>query len=432
MKRHIFWGITLSVWAAAVLLAVLAAYAVSGTVIETPFTLLFVAVFLAAPAAASIISRKITAPLAQIDPENPPDAEDYPELGDMLHRLHRQNELIGKQMNDLRRQREEFRAITENMDEGFILIDKETEILSYNASALRHLGRDKSGGGSVFDLNRSAPFCAAVGEALMGQHNEKTLEHDGRVYQLIANPVTENGQTDGAVIVILDITEKRQREQMRREFTSNVSHELKTPLTSIYGISDMLRSGMVKAEDISRFAETIHKESGRMITLVEDTIRLSQLDEDSIPYEKEDVDLYAAAAEILSRLRPAAECRSITLSLAGESHTVYGVRTILWEIVSNLCDNAVKYNRDGGSVSVCVTEEAGRCALIVADTGIGIPREHLDRVCERFYRVDKSHSRAIGGTGLGLSIVKHGVAYHGGEMKITSVPDEGTTVKILF
>ncbi len=432
MKRHIFWGITLSVWAAAVLLAVLAAYAVSGTVIETPFTLLFVAVFLAAPAAASIISRKITAPLAQIDPENPPDAEDYPELGDMLHRLHRQNELIGKQMNDLRRQREEFRAITENMDEGFILIDKETEILSYNASALRHLGRDKSGGGSVFDLNRSAPFCAAVGEALMGQHNEKTLEHDGRVYQLIANPVTENGQTDGAVIVILDITEKRQREQMRREFTSNVSHELKTPLTSIYGISDMLRSGMVKAEDISRFAETIHKESGRMITLVEDTIRLSQLDEDSIPYEKEDVDLYAAAAEILSRLRPAAECRSITLSLAGESHTVYGVRTILWEIVSNLCDNAVKYNRDGGSVSVCVTEEAGRCVLIVADTGIGIPREHLDRVCERFYRVDKSHSRAIGGTGLGLSIVKHGVAYHGGEMKITSVPDEGTTVKILF
>jgi len=432
MKRHIFWGITLSVWAAAVLLAVLAAYAVSGTVIETPFTLLFVAVFLAAPAAASIISRKITAPLAQIDPENPPDAEDYPELGDMLHRLHRQNELIGKQMNDLRRQREEFRAITENMDEGFILIDKETEILSYNASALRHLGRDKSGGGSVFDLNRSAPFCAAVGEALMGQHNEKTLEHDGRVYQLIANPVTENGQTDGAVIVILDTTEKRQREQMRREFTSNVSHELKTPLTSIYGISDMLRSGMVKAEDISRFAETIHKESGRMITLVEDTIRLSQLDEDSIPYEKEDVDLYAAAAEILSRLRPAAECRSITLSLAGESHTVYGVRTILWEIVSNLCDNAVKYNRDGGSVSVCVTEEAGRCALIVADTGIGIPREHLDRVCERFYRVDKSHSRAIGGTGLGLSIVKHGAAYLGGEMKITSVPDEGTTVKILF
>lgn len=432
MKRHIFWGITLSVWAAAVLLSVLAAYAVSGTVIETPFTLLFVAVFLAAPAAASIISRKITAPFAQIDPENLPDAEDYPELGDMLHRLHRQNELIGKQMNDLRRQREEFRAITENMDEGFILIDKETEILSYNASALRHLGRDKSGGGSVFDLNRSAPFCAAVGEALMGQHNEKTLEHDGRVYQLIANPVTENGQTDGAVIVILDITEKRQREQMRREFTSNVSHELKTPLTSIYGISDMLRSGMVKTEDIPRFAETIHKESGRMITLVEDTIRLSQLDEDSIPYEKEDVDLYAAAAEILSRLRPAAECRSITLSLAGESHTVHGVRTILWEIVSNLCDNAVKYNRDGGSVSVRVTEEAGRCALTVADTGIGIPREHLDRVCERFYRVDKSHSRAIGGTGLGLSIVKHGVAYHGGEMKITSVPDEGTTVKILF
>ncbi len=432
MKRYIFWSITLSVWAAAAVLAIAAAFAVSGTAMETPFTLAFAAVFLAAPAAASLISRRISAPLSQIDPENLPDAEEYPELADMLHRLHRQNELIGKQMNDLRRQREEFRAITENMDEGFILIDKGTEILSYNASALRHLGRDKSGGGSVFDLNRSAPFCAAAGEALMGQHNEKTLEHDGRVYQLIANPVTENGQTDGAVIVILDITEKRQREQMRREFTSNVSHELKTPLTSIYGISDMLQSGMVKAEDIPRFAETIHKESGRMITLVEDTIRLSQLDEDSIPYEREDVDLYAAAAEILSRLRPAAESRSIALSLEGESRTVHGVRTILWEIVSNLCDNAVKYNRDGGSVCVRVAEERGRCALTVADTGIGIPKEHLDRVCERFYRVDKSHSRAIGGTGLGLSIVKHGVAYHGGEMKITSVPDEGTTVKILL
>lgn len=398
-----------------------------------PSLLLILPVLLFSVWLASAISQKIVAPLNEIDPESPAIEGSYPELSPMLHKIRRQNELIAKQMADLRRQQEEFRTITENMEEGFLLIDKKTEILSYNTSAWRLLGRDRPAGEQdASSLERSPAYRAAVGEALTGHHNEKTLEMNGRIYQLIANPVTENGKTDGAVIVLLDVTEKRRREQMRREFTSNVSHELKTPLTSIYGISDMLMNHMVREEDIPRFAGTIHSESGRLITLVEDTIKLSQLDEESIPYEREDVDLYATAAEVIARLYPEAQRRQITVSLEGESRTVNGVRSILTEILSNLCDNAVKYNRDGGQVQIFVGEADGRTAVSVSDTGIGIPKEHLDRVFERFYRVDKSHSRDIGGTGLGLSIVKHGAAYHGAEVQIDSREGEGTTVRILF
>ena len=398
-----------------------------------PAAALVALVALCGVALASTISARIVAPINEIDPENPDIDERYPEIAPLLHKISRQNELIRKQLADMKRHQEEFRAITENMDEGFLLIDKKTDILSYNASALRLLGRGRTGeNGSVFALNRAPSFRAAVGEALSGRHNEKTLETDGRIYTLIANPVTENGQTDGAVIVILDVTEKRQREQMRREFTSNVSHEMKTPLTSIYGISEMLMNDLVKPEDVHRFAEDIHKESGRMISLIDDTIKLSQLDEESIPYEREDVDLYAVAEETVARMMPEAAKHNVTLTLAGETHIIRGIRTILGEIVSNLCDNAIKYNRDGGSVHVSVTAENGKTVLTVADTGIGIPKEHLDRVFERFYRVDKSHSREIGGTGLGLSIVKHGAAYHGAEVRIDSTVGVGTTVTILF
>jgi len=387
---------------------------------------------------ARLISGRIVSPINEIDPERPAADNRYPEIAPLIRKISRQNELIEKQMADLRRHQDEFRAITENMEEGFILIDKKTDILSYNRGALRLLGKNQAGGGtSVFALNRSAPFRAAVGEALQGRHNEKTLETDGRVYQLIANPVTANGQQDGAVIVILDVTEKRQREEMRREFTSNVSHEMKTPLTSIYGISEMMASGMVRPEDVPDFARNIHAESGRLISLINDTIKLSQLDEESIPYEREDVDLYEEAQQLCRRLAPVAEGQDVTLTLSGESVTVHGIRTILSEIVSNLCDNAIKYNRPGGTVSVSVVPETGEdgiphAVLTVADTGIGIPPEHLDRVFERFYRVDKSHSRAIGGTGLGLSIVKHGAAYHGAQVSLRSRVGEGTTVQIRF
>ena len=378
------------------------------------------------------ISKKIVAPISTLDPEHPVRSVDgYPELTPWLSKIVRQNELIGKQMDDMRRHQEEFRAITENMDEGFVLVDRKTEILSYNKSALRLLS-GRAGEEDDFSLSRSPAFRAAVGEALGGRHNEKLLEIDGKSYQLIANPVLEAGQTDGAVVVILDVTERRQREQMRREFTSNVSHELKTPLTSIYGIADMLSNSLVRQEDIPRFADDIRRESGRLISLVEDTIKLSQMDEDSIPYEREPVDLYAAASEVIERLTPAAAAAEVTLHLEGGPQTVEGIPSILSEILSNLCDNAIKYNRAGGSVTVRVAEEDGRPTVTVSDTGIGIPKEHLDRVCERFYRVDKSHSKAIGGTGLGLSIVKHGVAYHGADMRIESEVGVGTTVRIRF
>jgi len=381
---------------------------------------------------ASVMSKKIVAPLNELDPEAPDIRGSYPEIAPMMGKIRRQNELIAKQLADQSRRQEEFRAITENMEEGFILVDHKTEVLSYNSGAVRLLGRAPQDCGDVFAAEKLPVYRAAVGEALTGVHNEHTLEVDGRICQLIANPVTVNGKTDGAVVVILDVTAKRQSEQMRREFTSNVSHELKTPLTSIYGISDMICGGMVRAEDIPRFAETIRHESGRMIAVVEDTIRLSQLDEEVVPYEREDVELYALAADVIARLHPEAARRQITLSLDGERRTVNGVASILTEMITNLCENAVKYNRDGGSVRVFVGEENGRTVLSVADTGIGIPKEHHERVFERFYRVDKSHSRDIGGTGLGLSIVKHGAAYHGAEVKLESEVGVGTTVRVLF
>ena len=431
MKRHIFWGITLSVWAAAVLLAVLAAYAVSGTVIETPFTLLFVAVFLAAPAAASIISRKITAPLAQIDPENPPDAEDYPELGDMLHRLHRQNELIGKQMNDLRRQREEFRAITENMDEGFILIDKETEILSYNASALRHLGRDKSGGGSVFDLNRSAPFCAAVGEALMGQHNEKTLEHDGRVYQLIANPVTENGQTDGAVIVILDITEKRQREQMRREFTSNVSHELKTPLAAIRNYGTLLQQPDLPDEKRLEYAKAITDSSRRLADMMTNILKLNRLENQQIFPQSAEFDLGEQLCECLLQFEDVWEQQNIAIETdICDDVRVSADAELLSLVWNNLFSNAFKFTPPGGTVSVKLSATQTHATVTVSDTGCGMSPETGAHIFEKFYQGDTS--RATQGNGLGLALVKRVVDITQGEISVQSALGVGSsfTVKI--
>lgn len=400
--------------------------------ILTPGLGLLALILIFSGALASALSKKIVAPLNELDPESPDIRVSYPEIAPMLRKIRRQNELIAKQLADQSRRQEEFRAITENMEEGFILVDHKTEVLSYNSGAVRLLGRAPQECGEVFAAEKMPVYRAAVGEALSGSHNEHTLEIDGRICQLIANPVTVDGKTDGAVVVILDVTAKRQSEQMRREFTSNVSHELKTPLTSIYGISDMMKNGLVRTEDIPRFAETIHKESGRLISVVEDTIRLSQLDEEVVPYEREDVELYALAAEVIARLHPEAERRKISLSLEGEARVVNGVASILTEMITNLCDNAIKYNRDGGSVRVFVGEEGGRTVLRVADTGIGIPKEHHSRVFERFYRVDKSHSRDIGGTGLGLSIVKHGAAYHSAEVSLDSEVDIGTTVQVTF
>ena len=380
------------------------------------------------------ISKKIVKPINEIDLEHPDIDDDYEELFPLLHKIKRQNEQIEAHINDLHRQQKEFETITENMTEGFLLIDSRSEILAFNSSVKKLLDSENiEDGVSVFTLNRSEPFRTVVDDSLAGEHSEQEMTNNGRIYHLLANPVRVDGSLSGAVIVILDVTEKEKRKEMRREFSANVSHELKTPLTSIYGTSELMLNGLVKPEDMQTFAKSIHDESGRMITLVSDIIELSKLDDHKISSEKEKVDLYQSAQEVVDRFRQIAEKRQITLELTGEHAVIQGIPAIITEIISNLCDNAVKYNKENGKVTVSVTKNVqGRPVLSVKDTGIGIPKEHEFRIFERFYRVDKSHSKAIGGTGLGLSIVKHGAHIHNAAIEIKSNVGEGTEISLTF
>ena len=281
-------------------------------------------------------------------------------------------------------------------------------------------------------MNRSEDFREAVQRALSGEHDLRTLTLDGRIYQLMANPAMEDGRLAGAVLVLLDVTERENREQLRREFTANVSHELRTPLTSISGFAELIRDGIAKPQDVQHFAGNIYTEAQRLIALVGDIIRLSQLDEGSVGSEKTDLRLDGMAASVVSRLQDAAAQHDVTLRTDLKPCRVHGIAQIVDELIYNLCDNAIKYNRKGGSVTVSTAEENGQPVLRVADTGIGIPAAEQDRVFERFYRVDKSHSRAIGGTGLGLSIVKHAAAYHHARVALESTLGTGTTVTVTF
>ena len=399
--------------------------------IQPLLMILTIAIILSA-VLASRISKSIVKPINAIDLEAPDVEGNYDEISPLLLKINRQNEQIKHQMEELRRQREEFRLITENMSEGFLVIDRKTELLSYNSAALRLLGSGPvEGTPSVLTLNRSESFRQAVETALAGEHCEHSMTLDGSIYHVIANPVSRDGETAGAVIVILDCTERELRDQMRREFTSNVSHELKTPLTSIYGVSEMIAGGIVKPEDIPSFARNIHEESGRLITLIEDIIKLSQLDENLLPSDPLPVDLFETAASVEKRLRSQADARGIQMELTGGSAIVPGIPNLLDEMIYNLCDNAIKYNKDGGRVRISV-ENGEHPTVTVSDSGIGIPREHQPRVFERFYRADKSHSKKIGGTGLGLSIVKHAAAYHGAAVSLESTEGEGTTVTVRF
>jgi len=379
------------------------------------------------------LSRNIVQPFHKIAHDDAELPEEYDELAPLASRLRRQDQLIRQQMSDLRLRQEEFRTITDNMAEGFVLVGKDKDILSYNASALRLLGvANAVQGDNVLALNHSEAFQAVLDRALGGEHAERMLQRNGRDYQLLANPVRSEGQVYGAVIVLMDVTEKEQRDALRREFASNVSHELKTPLTTIYGASELLMSGIVKPEDVPRFSKDIHDKTGQLIALVGDIIRISRLEDPTAPLEREQLDLYAKAQEAVDNLQRKAQRREVTLRLEGAPLEMEAIPTLLYEMIFNLTDNAIKYNRPGGSVTVSVSCEDGCPVLRVADTGIGIPPEHQDRVFERFYRVDKSHSRQIGGTGLGLSIVKHGAVHHKAELTLESVPDIGTTITIRF
>lgn len=387
---------------------------------------------------ASRLSKHIIKPVLAIDLEHPEDSDTYEELTPLLSRIKQQNQTIAQQMAQLRQKQNEFTAITENMSEGFLLLDRQGRILSHNSGALRLLhAAAPEERASYLTLNRTERFRQAVDAALTGRRDEQLVDLGGRCCQLLANPVIQDGQVAGAVLVILDVTEREQREELRREFTANVSHELKTPLTSISGIAEIIKGGLVKPQDIPGFADDIYGEAQRMIRLVEDILRLSQLDEGGSSLQTEEVDLYHLAQEVAGRLTPAAVKGQVTLEVTGGPVRISGVRQLLDEMISNLCDNAIKYNRPGGRVTISVSRSDRGAELSVSDTGIGIPPEDQSRVFERFYRVDKSHSKAIGGTGLGLSIVKHGAAFHGAafhgaDLSLESQPDRGTTIRLTF
>ncbi len=381
----------------------------------------------------SRLAKQITKPINQLDLDRPETWETYRELAPLSARLRQQNETIRRQMDELRQAQRETAAITENMNEGFLLLDSRGAILSGNHSAMQLLSAQPWEG----ERNLHSSCCrseirSAAMAALSGNRSEQLLRLDGASYQIIASPVSSRGSPSGAVVLMMDVTEREQRETLRREFTANVSHELKTPLTSISGFAELMKNGLVPPEKQQEFAGDIYKESRRLIALVDDIIRLSSLDENTAQPEAEDVDLYELAEGAVQTLARAAQKQQIRLNLQGQHAVVHGVRQVLNEIVFNLCDNAVKYNRPGGSVTITVARFSNEIRLVVADTGIGIPREHQARVFERFYRVDKSHSKAIGGTGLGLSIVKHGVQSMGGRIRLESEPGSGTTITVIF
>ena len=396
-----------------------------------PLAIVLIGMVILSAVFANRIAKRITEPINAIDLDDPDEDSVYEELAPLLVKIRRQKRFIKDQLLEAKRRQREFSMITENMAEGFLVINSRTGILSYNSSALRILGAEgNSEQKSILELNRSAPFRDAVEQVLEGRHQELTMEIGGSNYQLIANPVLQEEHVTGAVLVLLDVTEHTHLEQLRREFTANVSHELKTPLTSISGFAEIIRDGMVRPEDISGFAGKIFSESQRLITLVEDIIKLSQLDEGSVPYQKEPVDLYDLGRQMLDRFQKPLQRAKVSMLLEGESAIITAVRPILDEVLYNLCDNAIKYNKPGGKVVISVSQNEQEIHLSVSDTGVGIPKADQERVFERFYRVDKSHSKEIGGTGLGLSIVKHGASFLKAKLKMSSTPGKGTTISL--
>ena len=382
---------------------------------------------------ASVISKRIVKPINELDLESPKENQIYEELSPLLSKIHRQNREIQNQLELAKQQQEEFSLITENMQEGLIVIDKYTMILSANSSAwnLFHMDRVRQGE-SVYCLDREEEFRHAIEQVLSGEHTELVLKLNGSDIQLIANPVIRDKKTEGAVVLLVNVTEKLERESLRREFSANVSHELKTPLTSISGFAEIMLGGLVKNEDIPKFAGRIYKESQRLLQLVEDVIQISQLDEEKTSYVWEPVDVYQVCKNAFESLKEKAKRLNVHLYICGERMKMEAVRTLLEEAIYNVCDNAIKYNRNDGSVSVFLTQTAQEIQIVVKDTGVGIPKEDQGRVFERFYRVDKSHSKEIGGTGLGLSIVKHAVGALKGSVILRSEEGNGTEITLRF
>lgn len=378
------------------------------------------------------LSAEIVRPISEIDFKNPERNKVYDELKPIVDKISAQNHELFRQTNELRIKQNEFSSITTNMSEGLIIINLRGEVLSCNKSAKDIFGIKKEVPTSVLSIDNSASFRELVLSALSGSSGFDTVRKNGRFYSMTASPVMHGGNVDGAVIIIIDETEKEEREALRREFTSNISHELKTPLTSISGFAELISSGLAEGEDAKKFAGKITLESQRLITLVGDIIRLTQLDGGEIPYDECEVNLYSVAEDVVSHLANVAEKENVTLSLSGEKISVRGNSTILFELIYNLVDNGIKYNKKDGTVDVKVGFVSGLPTVSVRDSGIGIPEDKRQRVFERFFRVDKSHSKEIGGTGLGLSIVKHAASYHGAKIELKSALGKGTEIKVLF
>ena len=378
------------------------------------------------------MAKKVVQPLNNLDLDNPTKNEVYEELSPLLHRIHAQHTEIKSQMRTLKRKQDEFDQITSNMKEGLVLLDSMGRILSINPAAKGLFGAGSDCVGEDFlTIDRKQNMRLALEEANKQGHADFRAKENGREYQFDLSRIDSEGNSHGMVILAFDVTEQVNAEKHRQEFTANVSHELKTPLQSIIGSAELLENGIVKEEDIPRFVGHIRKEASRLVFLIDDIIRLSQLDEGA-EMPREEVSLKVLSEEVCETLADAAKLKDVSLEVSGDEGVVNGVRRFLYEVVYNLCDNAIKYNNPGGSVKVSVAQKHGEVLLSVQDTGIGISPEHQDKVFERFYRVDKSHSKQSGGTGLGLSIVKHAVQYHHGKITVESELNKGTTISVLF
>lgn len=395
-----------------------------------PIVIVLIAALVLSLIFADRLAKRIVEPLNALDLDRPLENDAYEELSPLLNRINRQHMQIARQLEDLNKKKDEFEQITESMQEGLVLLDQKGTILSINKAARSlFLANEECIGKDFITIERSYGVISAIQQAVRSGHAEERMEQGGRIYQLDITRIESAAKPVGAVILSFDITEQENAEQNRREFTANVSHELKTPLQGIIGSAELIENGMVKPEDMPRFVGHIRTEAQRLVTLIADIIRLSQLDEGhELPMEG--VDMLCVASDAAAQLKAAAEAKHISMSIEGEACTVYGARSLLYEVAYNLIDNAIKYNRENGMVDIKVSRENKKVKLTVSDTGIGIAPEHQQRIFERFYRVDKSHSKASGGTGLGLSIVKHAVQYHHGEIKLKSELNKGSEITV--
>ena len=398
-----------------------------------PLTIILVGLLIVATIVSSNVARRIVEPINSIDVDNLEDNEVYDEIKPLISKISKQSRQLQRQIKEAKYKQLEFTTIMENMTEGILIIDTKYEVLSYNKAVAKLFAIDGVlDERSVFSFIKEKKFKKMVKKTIQGKQKEKIMSIGDKSYMVISNPVYENIRIVGAVIIVIDVTEKVERENYRREFTANVSHELKTPLTSISGFAEIMKSGMVRPEDVPGMADSIYEEAARLITLVNDIIKLSELEDENISYENVDINLCELVNEIYDRLRTVIHKKEIDFNIDIEDTDIglYAPKQIVSEMIYNLCDNAIKYNKQGGRVSISINCEGSNVSICVKDTGIGIESEHYERIFERFYRVDKSHSKEVGGTGLGLSIVKHDVSYLGGNIEVDSKIGEGTIIKV--